>query len=166
MNVSWAQVTAWLRRRAENIAAGMMAVMFIAFLVQIVARYVFNWPAGWAYELSILAWLWGVLFGAAFLVNEKDEIRFDVIYGAVKPGTRRVFAIITGVALLLLYGISLPAVVDYVSFMKVERSAFLKVHFNWLYSIYVVFAVAVIVRYGWLTWRAIRGDGGSRTRTP
>ena len=28
----------WLRRRAENIAVGLLAVMFVAFLVQIVFR--------------------------------------------------------------------------------------------------------------------------------
>jgi C4-dicarboxylate transporter DctQ subunit len=147
----------WLRLRAENIAAAMLATMFIAFLVQILFRYVFNWPAGWAFELSILCWLWGVLWGAAFVVDEKDEIRFDVIYGAVSPRIRRVFVIVTGLAMLTIYGMSLPAVADYVAFMKVERTAYLKVPFSWLYSIYVIFAVAVLVRYAWLVWRAVRG---------
>jgi C4-dicarboxylate transporter, DctQ subunit len=149
----------WLRRRAENIAALMLATMFIAFLLQIVFRYVFGWAAGWAFELSILCWLWGVLFGAAFIVDERDEIRFDVIYGAVSPNLRRLFVIVSGVALLAIYGVSLPAVYDYVTFMKVERSAYLKIHFNWLYSIYVIFAVAILARYGWLVWRAVRGEG-------
>lgn len=151
-------VAHWLRRRAENIAALMLATMFIAFLVQIISRYVFGWAAGWAFELSILCWMWGVLFGAAFIVEEKDEIRFDVIYGAVRPGLRRVFVVVSGVALLVIYGVSLPAVYDYVTFMKVERSAYLKIHFNWLYSIYVIFAVAVLARYAWLVWQAARGD--------
>jgi C4-dicarboxylate transporter, DctQ subunit len=147
----------WLRLRAENIAAAMLATMFIAFLVQILFRYVFNWPAGWAFELSILCWLWGVLWGAAFIVDEKDEIRFDVIYGAVSPRIRRIFVVVSGLAMLTIYGMSLPAVADYVAFMKVERSAYLKIRFNWLYSIYVIFAVAVLVRYAWLIGRAIRG---------
>jgi C4-dicarboxylate transporter DctQ subunit len=146
-----------LRRLAEHIAALMLATMFIAFLVQIVFRYVLNWPAGWAFELSILCWLWGVLWGAAFIVEERDEIRFDVIYGAVSARLRRIFVVVTGTAMLAIYGISLPAVTDYVTFMKVERSAYLKIPFNWLYSIYVIFAVAVLIRYAWLVWRAVRG---------
>lgn len=147
-----------LHRAAEHVAALLMATMFLAFLVTIVFRYVFNWPAGWAYELSIVCWLWGVLFGAAFIVGEKDEIRFDVIYSAVNRRARRGFAVISGLALLALYGGSLPAVFDYVSFMKVEHSAYLKIPFNWLYSIYVAFAVAVLIRYLWLTWHALRGE--------
>ena len=146
-----------LRRIAEHIAAMMLATMFIAFLIQICFRYVFNWPAGWAYELSIVCWLWGVLWGAAFVVREREEIRFDVIYSAVPARLRRGFAVVSGLALLALYGGSLPAVYDYVTFMKVEHTAYLKIPFNWLYSVYVIFAAAVIVRYLWLTWRSLRG---------
>ena len=51
--------------------------------------------------------------------------------------------IVTGVALLAIYGVSLPAVTDYVAFMKVERTAYLKIPMNWLYFVYVIFAVAV-----------------------
>jgi len=148
----------WLRGRAENVAAALLATMFIAFIIQIVFRYVLNWPLGWTHEVCILAWLWGVLWGAAFIVTEADEIRFDVIYGAVSENTRRVFSLITGAALVGIYGISLPAVTDYVRFMRVERSAYLKIPFDWLFSIYVVFAVATLIRYLWLMGRAVRGE--------
>ena len=32
-------------------------------------------------------WIWLVLFGAAFVVREDEEIRFDIIYGAVGART-------------------------------------------------------------------------------
>ena|SRR5687767_11316696 len=147
----------WLARRAENVVAAMLAVMFAAFLVQIFFRYVMNFPVGWTHELSVILWLWLVLFGAAFVVSEREEIRFDIIYGAVGPGTRRIMCIITAVALVALYTISLPAVIDYVTFMKVEKTAYLKVRFDWLYSIYIVFVIAAICRYLWLAWQAMRG---------
>ncbi len=44
---------------------------------------------------------------------------------------------------------ALPATVNYVAFMKVESSSYLKIRLDILYSIYVVFAVAIIVRYLW-----------------
>ena len=70
----------WLRRRAEDAAVFLLMGMFLAFIVQIVFRYVFNWPLGWTSEFSTLCWLWGVLWGAAFVTSERDEIRFDVVY--------------------------------------------------------------------------------------
>jgi TRAP-type C4-dicarboxylate transport system permease small subunit len=147
----------WLRRRAENVAAVLLLGMFVCFLIQIFFRYVLNNPVGWTEEVCLAAWLWGVLWGAVFVLDEKDEVRFDIIYTAVSSRTRRVFTVITSLVLVLLYSISLPAVISYVAFMKVEKSAYLGVRFDYLYSIYVIFAVGAIIRYAWLGWRAIRG---------
>jgi TRAP-type C4-dicarboxylate transport system permease small subunit len=149
----------WLRRRAENLAALMLATMFVCFILQIVFRYVLNYPVGWTEEVSTLMWIWGVLWGAVFVLDEKDEVRFDIIYSAVRERTRRVFAVVTGVALVAAYAVSLPGATSYVTFMKVERSAYLGVRMDYLYSIFILFSVGAIVRYGWLTWRAMRGRG-------
>ncbi|WP_197504073.1 TRAP transporter small permease [Ketogulonicigenium vulgare] len=53
----------WLVRRAENIQALMLAVMFFAFIIQVVFRYFFNLPTGWTSELTVIMWLWMVLWG-------------------------------------------------------------------------------------------------------
>jgi TRAP-type C4-dicarboxylate transport system permease small subunit len=147
----------WLHRRAENVAAGMLAVMFSAFLIQIVFRYVFNFPVGWASELTVVLWLWLVLWGAAFVLKENEEIRFDLLSGAVGRRPRIVMGIVAALALVVLYGASLKPSFDYVTFMKVEKSSYLKVRMDWLYSIYIVFLVAIIARYVWLLWQLVRG---------
>ena len=147
----------WLRRRAENVTVALLSVMFATFIIQIFFRYVLNNPIGWSEEVIITTWLWTVLWGAAFILGEAEEIRFDIIYSNISEGTRRVFTVITGVALVFIYGISLPAAYRYVSFMKVERSAYLHVPINVMYSVYIIFAVACIGRYCWLVYQAIRG---------
>src|SRR6266576_1919229 len=147
----------WLRKRAENVAVALLSTMFACFIVQIFFRYVLNNPLGWTEEVIVTAWLWTVLWGAAFIVGEAEEVRFDIYYSNISEGARRVCTVVTGVALVLLYGISLPASYKYVSFMKVERSAYLHVPINLMYSVYVIFAVASIGRYLWLVYRAIRG---------
>ena len=151
------KAAAWLRRRAENVAAGLLAVMFVAFIVQIVFRYLLNFPIGWTSELSVITWLWLVLWGAGFVVKESEEIRFDLISGAAGRSTRRVMGIIIGISIVILYAASLRATVDYVSFMKVEKTSYLKIRFDWLYSIYVIFTVAIIVRYLWILSHLLRG---------
>ena len=158
MNPRLVGLGGWLYRRAENVLAAMLAVMFFAFILQIVFRYVLNFPIGWTSELSSILWIWLVLWGAAFVLREDEEIRFDLIYSHARPGTRRVMFLIFGIALIVLYAVSLPASADFVAFMKVEKSAYLKIRLDWLFSIYVVFAVAVLVRYLWLCWRALRGE--------
>lgn len=147
----------WLRHAADAIAAAMLATMFLSFIITILFRYVLNLPAGWASELSTVMWIWLVLFGAAFLLREEDEIRFDIIYGSVRPGLRRLMTVIAALGIVGLFLLSLPAVWDYVTFMKVQRTSYLRIRYDWLYSIYVVFALAVIVRYLWLGVRALLG---------
>lgn len=147
----------WLRARAENILAAMLAIMFVAFLVQIVFRYLFNFPIGWTTELTLICWLWLVLWGSAFVVREKEEIRFDLIYGAMGRRTRLVMSLITGVFLIAMYVVSFPSILDYVLFMKVQETAYLDIRFDVLYFIYPIFAVAVVLRYAWLLGNALRG---------
>ncbi|MFL6572601.1 MAG: TRAP transporter small permease [Burkholderiales bacterium] len=153
------KAAAWLHRRAENVMAALLGVMFVAFLLQIVFRYFLNFPVGWTSELTVAAWLWLVLWGSAFVLNEEEEIRFDLLYSAAGRRARRVMGILAGIALVLLYGVSLPATWSYVTFMKVERSSYLHVRLDWMYSIYLIFVVAVIARYLWILWRLVRGPG-------
>ncbi len=149
----------WLHRRASDAASLMLAVMFIAFICQVVFRYLLNLPAGWASELSIVMWLWLVLWGAAFVVPEEEEIRFDILYSSVRPGVRRVMVILTSLAALFLYGYSLPATWDFVTFMKVTKTSYLDIRYDWLFSIFVVFVLAILVRYTFLLVSALRGRG-------
>ena len=58
---------------------------------------------------------------------------------------------------MALYATSLPATVAYVTFMKVERSAYLGIRFDLLYSVYLIFAVAMIIRHAAIAWRSIAG---------
>jgi TRAP-type C4-dicarboxylate transport system permease small subunit len=146
-----------LRHAAEFISSMLLLAMFLSFMTQIISRYVFNNPLGWTDEVSVLCWVWCVLWGAAFVLRERDEVRFDLIYSSASERTRCVFTVITGVAAIALFGIALPAVISYVLFLKVEKSAYLGIRLDYLYSIYIVFSVATVVRYAAMVWYAIRG---------
>ena len=153
----WVERARWLRRRAENVLVGLLVAMFLSFMTQIIARYVFNYPLGWTDEVSLLCWIWTVLWGASFVLRERDEVRFDIFYSALGERARCVLTVITGVAAIVLFGIALPAVVGYVTFLRVEKSAYLGIRLDLLYSIYIVFSLAVIVRFVALVYLALRG---------
>ena len=147
----------WLRRRAENVSALLLLIKFLCFILTIVARYVFNYPLGWTEEASLIAWIWCTLWGAVFVLREKDEVRFDIFYSSLSDRARCVCTVITGIAAIALFGIALPAVIAYVTFLKVERSAYLGIRLDYLYSIYILFSTGVVIRYVALVWRALRG---------
>ena len=135
-----------LHRFAEAVAAALLGVIFVAFIVQIVMRYAFNWPVGWTTELSLAAWLWLVLWGAAFVLKDDEEIRIDTIAESGGPARRRAVQAVGAVSLIVLFGMSLPASWSYVTFMKVEKASYLGIRMDFMYFIYIVFAVAVIGR--------------------
>ena len=150
-------MTGWLGRRAEDVLSALLVAMFVAFMLQIVTRYVLNAPLSWTAELSTLCWVWGILWGAGLVLRDEEEIRFDVIYGLMPSRLRRIADGIASTVVVLVFAWSLPAMVDYVTFMKVEKSAYLGIRFDILYSVYLIFAVAMIVRHAAIAWRSITG---------
>ena len=147
-----------MRRRAENVVAALLAIMFVCFLIQIVFRYFFNFPIGWSSELSVITWLYMTLLGSTFWLKESEEVRFDLISGSLGPVGRRVLGLFVAVATVILFGMAMPATIKYVTFMKVESSSYLKIRLDILYSVYIVFASAVIVRYLWSIVTLLRSE--------
>jgi TRAP-type C4-dicarboxylate transport system permease small subunit len=157
MNPTMRSAVDWMRRRAESVVAGLLGIMFVSFVIQIVFRYFFNFPIGWTSELSVVTWLYMVLLGSAFWLKESEEIRFDLVSGSLGPRGRRVVGVLVAAATVALFAMALPATIKYVAFMKVESTSYLKIRLDILYSVYVLFAVAVVVRYLWALWSLVRG---------
>jgi TRAP-type C4-dicarboxylate transport system permease small subunit len=98
-----------------------------------------------------------VLLGSAFWLKTHEEIRFDLVAGALGRRGRRIVGGFIAAAAVVLFAMSFPAAWSYVTFMKVESAPYLKIRRDILYSVYLLFAVAIIFRYGWQVWQAIRG---------
>jgi len=156
----------WLKRRANDVAVGLMGLMFISFLLQIAFRYVLNQPLGWTEEVTVLCWVWVVLWCAAFVLSNNDEIRFDIVYTLVPPRVRRLFTAASSIAFVVLLLMSLPASWSYVAFMKREHTAYLHLRLDAMYSIYVIFVLACIVKQARIALRAVTGRDRAETDTP
>lgn len=161
------------RHGAEVVLVLMMAAMFVAFILQVIFRYAMNLPVGWTDEVCNLVWLWGILWGSSFVLRNREDIRFDMVYSHLPRPVRRACTLVASACAVLLLLVSLPATWSYVSFMKVESTASFGIPLNWVFSIYVVFVVATAVRHACIAWNALRGhlvedghrlgDGGSAT---
>ncbi|WP_109465274.1 TRAP transporter small permease [Albibacillus kandeliae] len=149
----------WTGRRAETVLALILGALFLSFLIQIVFRYLLNLPLGWTVEFVSIAWLWGILFGYAFVVREADVIRLDIIYAALPRGARRALDVITGTICAGIFIWSIPAVWGYVQFMAIEKTAYMKIPFDWVFAIYMPFMISVIIRCAISIWRGITGTG-------
>lgn len=160
------QVLSLLHRRAEDVAVALLAAMFSAFILQIISRYVIREPLGWTLEACLLTWLWLIFWSAAFLVRDKEHVRFEILYVGASRRLRRVFGLISAVSLMAAFGISFPATYDFISFMKIERSSTLGIRLDYVFGIYLVFAGVIVLRYAWRAFKAIRGATLEEDRVP
>ncbi len=79
-----------LKRGAELVAAASFALMFGAFMIQIVSRYIFNAPVSWSLEICSIGYIWVVFLTCDILVlTERQHIVFDVLYQKFPPRQRR-----------------------------------------------------------------------------
>ncbi|TPI29830.1 TRAP transporter small permease subunit [Mesorhizobium sp. B2-1-8] len=147
----------WLQARADNVAVALLAAMFIAFILQIFTRYVINDPLGWTLEVCLTTWLWLVFWSSAFVLTERDHVTFDLFYLIASRRMQRVFALISAAAIVAGFLAALPATYEYIAFYKIKKSATLRIRLDVVFSVYGLFAVAVIVRYALRIWQLARG---------
>lgn len=147
----------WLQHRTDNVAVALLTAMFIVFILQIFFRYILNNPIGWTVEACLLCWLLLVFWGNAFCVSDHDHVRFDILYNAVPRFVRALFTLISASAIIAAFVISTPANYDFISFMKIESTSLLKIRFDVLFSIYLIFSVAIVLRYSGRIYRVFSG---------
>lgn len=141
---------------ADTLCAAMLAAMFATFLLQIFSRYVMQEPFGWTLELCLTLWVWIVFFGNAFIVRDRDHVTFDIFYLMAPYRLRQVLALVSAAAIAVGMAWSFLPTLDYIQFMGIRKSATLKIPMNIVFSVYVVFMVAVITRYTWRTVSVLR----------
>ena len=91
----------WLKGGADSVAAGLFATLFVVFIVQITARFVFNKPLPWTDELAVVLYLWVILWSAAFVVPEREHVVFDLLWNLVGKRARRATHVLPRCATML-----------------------------------------------------------------
>lgn len=152
-------LTRWLGAGAETLLALILGALFVSFLIQIVFRYLLNLPLGWTVEFVSVAWLWGILFGYAFVVRDADVIRLDILYVMLPRWARRALDVITGGICAGIFLWTLPDVWGYIQFMAIEKTAYMKIPFDYVFAIYIPFALSVVLRCSISIWRGLSGSG-------
>jgi TRAP-type C4-dicarboxylate transport system permease small subunit len=143
-------------RFASMVVVVAFAVMFAAFMVQIVSRYVFNSPIAWTLEICLIAYVWIVFWSSGILLKERQHIVFDVLYNLVPPKPRRWFAAANTASLFIVFLIALPGVFDYTTFIMRRNSTILHIPMHYVFGGFLVFVVAVVIQAGIRLWRLSR----------
>jgi TRAP-type mannitol/chloroaromatic compound transport system permease small subunit len=109
------RVCRWIDRVSG--ATGLIAAWLIAPLIagmcyEVIARYVFNAPTIWAYELTYLLTGSAWLLGMAYTLRQGAHIRIDVLYLNLSPRAQAAVDVIGYLFLLLPFLIWLTSTLD------------------------------------------------------
>jgi TRAP-type C4-dicarboxylate transport system permease small subunit len=124
----------------------MFACVFAVFLLKVVMRYVAQDPLAWADEVSTVLFVWLIFWANAFLVPDRQQIAFDLLYRHLPPRGQRVVGVIRFLVVGGLFAWSLPGVIDYIRFLWRESTPVLGWRLDWVYSCFGIFVLAVVVR--------------------
>ena len=149
----------WPKQAADAIGGGLFLTLFIVFVIQVTARFGFNKPLAWTDEAAVILYVWVILWAAAFVVPEREQVVFDLVWNSVNRRARQVMRIAGN---LLIGGLALcgiPASWDYVHFMAREGTPVLGISFMWVFLPFVLLLAALVVRSAWAIRNAMRGVG-------
>jgi TRAP-type C4-dicarboxylate transport system permease small subunit len=76
-------------------ASFMMPILAFIVVYEVVARYIFDAPTIWAYDLSLFLFGYIAALGGAYAQQRKAHINVDILYIAVSPKVRNIFNLIS-----------------------------------------------------------------------
>ena len=137
-----------LQALAQGVSGVLFLLLFLVFLVQIVARMVFNSPLPWSDEAAVVLYLWVSLWATALVVPQGEQVMFDLAWNLAGPRLRRAMQVLGHLLVGGLSLVALPATWDYVHFMRREETAVLGIPFMWVFLPLVLLVVALVLRSG------------------
>jgi len=150
-----------LARAAELTACALFAGVFAVFVYKIVMRYAAHDPIAWADEVSVILFVWVIFWANAFVVGDRRQISFDLVYRMLPPRARRIAAMARLLLVGGLFAAALPGVVDYTLFLWRERTPVLGLRLDLVYGCFALFVAAVcaraaagLARLAGTSWRA------------
>jgi TRAP-type C4-dicarboxylate transport system permease small subunit len=135
-----------LRRTAAAAGAALFAALFLVFIVQVTARFVFNRPLPWTDEAAVILYVWVILWSAALIVPEREHVAFDLVWNLAGPRARKLMRALGLVVVGGLAAWAVPASVDFARFMAREGSPVLGLPLAWLFVPFVLLLAALVVR--------------------
>ena len=149
----------WLKAAANVLGGGLFLTLFVVFVIQITARFVFNKPLAWTDEAAVILYVWVILWSAAAIVPEREHVVFDLVWNIAGWRARQVMRIAGNLLIGGLALAALPASWDYVRFMAREGTPVLNIPFMWVFLPFVLLMVALVLRAIVAIWNAFKGVG-------
>lgn len=127
-----------------NIAFSMI---FIAFMVAILSRYIFRQPVAWTYEISVLGFMWTMFFGVGKAIELDEHVVFGLVYDTLKPFGKLVCKLLYNAILMILLAILfIPALK--MALKSTMMTGVLKMPYKIIFAPFFLMLIEIIIRSG------------------
>jgi TRAP-type C4-dicarboxylate transport system permease small subunit len=83
-----------------NAVSTLLPVLVCMLVIETVARYIFNHPTIWAYDISIFLFGYLTLLGGAYVQKLNEHVNVDIIYHRLSTRSKAVLDVISGLLVL------------------------------------------------------------------
>ena len=120
-------------------------IMFIVFIIQIAARYVFSNPVQWAYEVTVMGYLWMVVLGACYAYRDRSHVTFTLIYDMLSVKGKAVCGFLGNLLMFIAFFVMFKPAFQMISQMKIQETSVFKIGLNIVYSPFIPFMIIMMI---------------------
>lgn len=139
----------WPQRFANAVACVLFAAVFVIFIYKIAMRYLAHDAVAWGDEIAVVLFIWIIFWANAFVVEDKRQITFDLLYRHLAPRSQRIAAMLRLAIMAGIFLYAAPGAIDYIQFLWRERTPVMQWRLDYVYACFGIFLVAVILRAAW-----------------
>lgn len=138
-------------------------IMFVVFVIQIAARYLFNNPVPWAYEVTVMGYLWMVVLGACYAYRDRSHVTFTLLYDSLPVKGKAICGFLGNLLMAIAFIVMFIPSCQMISQMKIQVTSVFKIGLNIVYCPFIPFMIIILcyILYDmWLEFMVFTGIGG------
>ena len=118
-------------------------IMFLIILTQVFFRYVIRYPLTWSMEITVIGFVWTVIFGACFTMRRGAHIKFTLIYDKLKPRPAAVFRLLGNILIAGIFLSMVYASLKFSFFVGYQKTAVFRIPLTYVYLPFAYFLCSI-----------------------
>ena len=120
-------------------------IMFCVFVFQIAARYIFNSPVQWAYEVTVMCYLWMVILGACYAYRDRSHVTFTLTYDVLPVKGKAICGFLGNLLMFIAFVAMFVPACKMINQMQIQVTSILKIGLNIVYSPFIPFMIIIMI---------------------
>lgn len=123
---------------------GALSISFSMLILQVISRYIFNFPIIWTNEIATIAFMWLIFIGAIGAVHDGEMIRLNMIIVLFGKRITKILEISFQILFVVVACISIPYSINIVIKMHILNFDITGIPFSYFYLSGLFFFIACI----------------------